>query len=149
MPEPTKIDFHHRRISRLSDFTELVEMLFPGSRNQRYAASCIFFELKWARGIVPNLKYIEAKYHITRRVFQRARAKLARIGLIEQVSRLNSRYDGQQGWRLSSRFETGLRQLAGRCATFREQSMSSKEKEHLFLQLTNSSRERPRTDREG
>ena len=112
MPEPTKIDFHHRRISQISDYTELVEMLFPGNRNQQHAAACIFFELKWADRIVPNLAYIETRYDVSRRTLQRTRAKLSRLGLIEHVRYLNSRYGGQHGWKLSSRFEGALRQLA-------------------------------------
>ena len=135
MTEPTKIDFHHRRISQLSDFTELIEMLFPGNRNQQHAAACVFFELKWADAIVPNLAYLETKYGISRRVLQRARAKLSRLGLIEHVSYLNSRYGGQHGWRLSSRFETGLRQLAQRCSVLRDKATSSKEKDGIMLQL--------------
>jgi len=131
----TKIDFHHRRISQLTDFTELIEMLFPGNRNQQHAAACIFFELKWADAIVPNLAYLETKYDISRRVLQRARAKLSRLGLIEHVSYLNSRYGGQHGWRLSSRFETGLRQLAQRCSVLRDKATSSKEKDGIMLQL--------------
>jgi hypothetical protein len=70
--ESTKVDFQHRRISQLSDFTELIEMLFPGNRNQRYAAACMFFELKWADGMVLTLAYLEAKYGMSRRVLQRA-----------------------------------------------------------------------------
>jgi hypothetical protein len=35
--------------------------------NQQYAAACIFFELKWANCIVPNLAYIESKYGVGRR----------------------------------------------------------------------------------
>jgi hypothetical protein len=89
--ESTKIDFQHRRISQISDFTELVEMLFPGNRNQQHAAACSFFELKWANRMVPNLAYLEKKYHISRRILQRTRAKLSRLGLIEHVSYLNSR----------------------------------------------------------
>ena len=88
MSEPTKIDFHHRRISQISDFTELIEMLFPGNCNQQHAAACIFFELKWANSIVPNLAYLESKYDISRRILQRTRAKLSRLGLIEHVSYL-------------------------------------------------------------
>jgi len=91
MTEPTKIDFHHRRISQISDYAELVEMLFPSNRNQQHAAACIFFELKWTNSIVPNLAYIETKYGVTRRILQRARAKLTRLGLIEHVSYLNKR----------------------------------------------------------
>jgi hypothetical protein len=135
MPEPTKIDFRHRRISQLSDFTELIAMLFPGNHNQQHAAACIFFELKWGDSIVPNLAYLESKYNISRRVLQRARAKLSRIGLIEYVSYLNSRYGGQQRWRLSSRFETALRQLAVKCAAFRDKATGLKEKDAVMLQF--------------
>ena len=140
MPEPTKIDFHHRRISQISDFTELVEMLFPGNRNQQDAAACIFFELKWANSIVPNLANIESKYNVTRRILQRARAKLTRLGLIKHVSYLNSRYGGQCGWKLSTRFERGLRLLAGRCSMLRAKKPSSKEKDKMLLELADAKR---------
>ena len=141
MPEPTKIDFHHRRISRLSDFTELIEMLFPGNRNQQHAEACIFFELKWTSAIVPNVAYLERKYGISRRALQRARAKLSRLGLIEHVSYLNSRYGGQHGWRLSGRFETALRQLADTCALLRRQANSSETKDRLYLTLVDAGKE--------
>jgi len=140
MPEPTKIDFHHRRISQISDYTELVEMFFPGNRNQQHAAACIFFELKWADSIVPNLAYIESKHNVTRRILQRARAKLTRIGLIKHVSYLNSRYGGQHGWKLSSIFETALRQLADKCSILREKSTNSEEKDKMLLQLVDARR---------
>ena len=140
MPEPTKIDFHHRRISQISDFTELIEMLFPGNRNQQHAAATIFFELKWANSIVPNLAYIESEYNVSRRILQRARAKLSRLGLLEHVSYLNSRYGGQHGWKLSSRFETALRQLADRCSVLRDKARSSKEKDQMLVELMDGRR---------
>ena len=140
MKEFTKIDFQHRQIPQLSDFAELIETLVPGNRNQQHAAAAIFFELKWASGIVPNLAYLESKYEISRRTLERARAKLTRLGLIEHISYLNSRYGGQQGWKLSSRFETALRQLAEKCAMFKNTSTSSKEKDTLLLQFTDARR---------
>jgi len=140
MKESTKIDFQHRRIPQISDFAELIEMLVPGNRNQQHAAAAIFFELKWADGIVPNLAYLESKYEISRRILERARAKLTRLGLIEHISYLNSRYGGQHGWKLSSRFETALRQLAEKCAMFKDTSTSSKEKDALLLQFTDAQR---------
>ena len=140
MSEPTKIDFHHRRIPQSSDFTELIEILFPGNRNQQHAAACIFFELKWAYSIVPNLRYIETKYNVSRRILQRARAKLTRLGLIEHISYLNSRYGGQHGWKLSSRFETALRQLAEKCSLLRDKTTSSKEKDVMMLELASAAR---------
>ena len=140
MTEPTKIDFHHRRISQISDFTELIEMLFPGNRNQQHAAACVFFELKWANRMVPTLTYVESKYGVSRRILQRARAKLSRLGLIEHISHLNSRYGGQHGWKLSSRFETALRQLAEKARTFRDKATSSKEKNGMMLGLLDARR---------
>ena len=140
MPEPTKIDFHHRRISQISDFTELIEMLFTGNRNQQHAAACIFFELKWADHIVPNLAYIETKYGVTRRILQRTRAKLTRLGLIEHVSYLNSRYGGQYGWKLSTRFERVLKQLASKCSMFREKAAGVQEKDDMLLRLVDMRR---------
>ena len=115
-------------------------MLFPGNRNQQHAAACIFFELKWGDSIVPNLGYLESKYDVSRRVLQRTRAKLARLGLIEHVSYLNSRYGGQHGWKLSSRFETGLRQLAERCSVLRDKTTSSEEKDAMMLELASAKR---------
>ena len=140
MPESTKIDFQHRRVSQISDFTELIAMLVPGNHNQQHAAACMFLELKWANCIVPNLAYIETKYGISRRILQRARAKLSRLGLIEHVSYLNSRYGGQHGWKLSSRFETALRQLAEKCALLREKTADSQEKDEMLLHLVAASR---------
>ena len=133
MPKSTKIDFQHRRIAQLLDFTELIEILFPGSRNQRYAAACIFSELKWADAMVPNLAYLEAKYGLSRRTLQRARAKLSRLGLIKHVSYRNSRYGGQHGWKLSGRFETGLRLLAEKCAVLRDRSRRDQDKDEMLL----------------
>ena len=45
MTVSTKIEFRYRRIREISDFTEIVEMLFPGNRNQRRAAAMILLEL--------------------------------------------------------------------------------------------------------
>ena len=134
MPESTKIEFHHRRINQISDFTDLIEILFPGNHNQQRAAACIFFEMKWANSIVPNLAYIESKYGVTRWILQRCRAKLSRLGLIEHVSYLNSQYSGH-GWKLSSRFETALRQLAEKCENLRDVKSSSKEKDLMLVEL--------------
>ncbi|MFC1795179.1 hypothetical protein ACFL3Q_16530 [Planctomycetota bacterium] len=140
MAPATKIDLHHRRTSQLSDFTELTEMLFPGNRNQQYAAACIFFELKWARHIVPSLAHLEKHYNVSRRILQRARAKLSRLGLIEYISYLNSRYGGQYGWRLSTRLEQTLHQIALKCADFRERKMSSKENDLMLLEFSDAKR---------
>jgi hypothetical protein len=136
MKESTKIEFQHRRIPQISDLAERIEVLVPGNRNQQHTAAAIFFELKWADRIVPHLAYLERKYEISRRILERARAKLTRLGLIEHISYLNSRYGGQHGWKLSSRFETAPRQLAEKCAMFKDATASSQEKNGLLVQFT-------------
>jgi hypothetical protein len=115
-------------------------MLFPGNRNQQHAAGCIFFELKWANSMVPNLAYMEKRYGISRRILQRTRAKLSKLGLIEHVSYLNSRYGGQHGWKLSTRFEQGLKQLAQKCTAFRDTKISSKEKDLMLVEFVDARR---------
>ena len=84
--------------------------------------------------------YIERKYDISRRILQRARAKLSRLGLIEHVSYLNSRYGGQHGWKLSSRSEGALRQLAEKAGSFRDRKVSSKEKDLMLVELMQARR---------
>jgi len=138
MAQYTKISFNHRR--EISDYSDLIEMLFPGNRNQQYAAACILFELKWADNIVPNLVYIENKYSTSRRILQRARAKLSRLGLIEHVSCFNSRYGGQAGWKLSTRFEGALKKLADKCTGFRNKDTSSREKDSMLVNFADARR---------
>ena len=138
MPEYTKINFNHRK--EISDYSDLVEILFPGNRNQQHAAVCILFELKWANNIVPNMANFETRYCISHRILQRARAKLSRLGLIEHVSYLNNRYGGQQGWKLSSRFERGLNQLAEKCIRLRDIKTSSREKDAILIEFANTKR---------
>ena len=87
-----------------------------------------------------SYRHIETKHDVTRRILQRARAKLTRLGLIEHVSYLNSRYGGRHGWKLSSRFETALRKLADKCSKLREKTASSKEKDNMLLQLVDARR---------
>jgi len=138
MVEYTKISFNHQK--DIADYSDLVEMLFPGNRNQQHAATCILFELKWADNIVPNLVYIENKYSTSRRILQRSRAKLSRLGLIEHVSSFNSRYGGQAGWKLSTRFERALNQLAQKCAGLRDIKTSTKEKDSMLVDFANARR---------
>ena len=139
MGEHTKISFNHRK--EISDYSDLVEMLFPGNRNQQHAAACILFELKWTDLLMPNMANLETQYGISRRILQRTRAKLSRLGLIEHVSSLNSRYDGQHGWKLSTRFERALNQLAQKCVGFRDAKTSSKEKDSMLVDFANARRD--------
>ena len=137
MTESTKIEFRHRRVRELHDMTDIVEILFPGNRNQQRAAACTLHELKWAQRIVPNLRYVEGQHRISRRTLQRTRAKLARLGLIEHVSSLNARYGGQQGWRLSGRLSAALRLLADAADEWRQDTTPElREKEQRLIGMT-------------
>jgi len=119
-------------------------MLFPDNRNQQHAATCIFYELKWAKHMVPNLAHIEKRYDVSRRILQRTRSKLSRLGLLEHISYLNNRYGGQYGWRLSTRFERTLNKLALKCADFRNTETSSREKETMLLDFADARRRIPK-----
>ena len=139
MPEYTKINFNYRK--DVADYSDLVEMLFPGNRNQQHAAACVLFELKWSESIVkPSLNFIQDKYTVSKRILERTRSKLSRLGLIEHVSSFNSRYGGQSGWKLSSRFEASLKKLAEKTASLRDKNSSSKEKNEMFVSLTDARR---------
>ncbi|MFH1614954.1 MAG: hypothetical protein ABIG61_07710 [Planctomycetota bacterium] len=145
MAEHTKISFNHRK--EISDYSDLVEMLFPGNRNQQHAAACILFELKWSEHILLDLAFIEHKYNTSRRILQRTRSKLSRLGLIEHISSFNSRYGGQAGWKLSTRFEAALRRLADQCVSFRGITPSSKDKDAMFINFADAKRNMFVTDR--
>ena len=119
MTEATKIDFRHRRVAQLADVADLVEVMFPGNRNQQHAAARILLALKMADGPMASLGTVERRYGMSRRTLQRTRAKLHRLGIIEHVSWMNSRYGGQHGWRLSAKMSTALRQLAGKVDDWR------------------------------
>jgi len=138
MPEYTKIDFSHRK--EISDYSDLVEMLLPGNRNQQHAAVCILFALKWSGPILRDLAFLEQKHDISRRILQRTRAKLARLGLIEHISSFNSRYEGRAGWKLSTRFEAALRRLADKCTLFRNRTLFPKDKDSMFVNFSSARR---------
>jgi len=126
MTEPSKIDFRYRRISQLGDITDLVDILFPGNRNQQHAAARILLALKASDKLLRSLSFLEDKYNISRRTLQRTRAKLSRLGLIEHITWMNTRYNGQQGWKLSSRMSTALRQLADKIDQWRKDDRSER-----------------------
>ena len=139
MPHYTKIHFNYRK--EISDYTDLVELLFPGNRNQQHAAACVLFELKWSgSSIRPSLNFIQDKYVISKRILERTRSKLSRLGLIEHVSSFNVRYGGQSGWKLSSRFEAALKRLAEKSYLLRDKNLSTKEKDEMFISLTDARR---------
>ncbi len=142
MTEPTKIDFHHRRVKRIDDLTDMVEMFFPGNRNQQHAAARILLALKSADEPMPSLGGLQDEHGISRRTLQRTRAKLSRLGLIERVTWMNTRYGGREGWKLSGRMGTALRQLAERIDRWRRDTRPERvEKERVLVGILGGSTE--------
>lgn len=137
----TKVDLSFNKIARLSDLSDLAELLFPGNRNQQHAFLAIHVELKWAdRHMVPNLGEIARKNGITKRTMERVRAKMRRMGLIDHVSRFNAAYGYREGWVLSRRFERSLRQLADKVASTADSPGGSREKDLMLLELADAHR---------
>jgi hypothetical protein len=120
MSEPTKIDFRHRRIREIEDITDLVGIIFPGNTNQQHAAARILLALKAADAPLASLRILEQQHNLTRRTLERTRAKLAAVSLIEYVSPLSKRANGDPGWRLSGRMSAALRLLADKIEAWRD-----------------------------
>lgn len=134
----TKIEFRHRQIQQLGDITDLVTILFPTNKNQQHAAARILLALKASHHLVPNLAFLQEEFNISRRTLERARAKLSRLGLIERVSWMNTRYGGQEGWKLSGRMSTALRQLADKVDDWRkDQCKARRMKDEVLVRMLN------------
>ena len=131
-----KIIFDHRKARTVEDVTDLMELLFPGNPRQRYAAARIVLSLEAAAGVPSPLHEVARAHGLSRRILERTRAKLARLGLIERVTWMNSRYGGRNGWKLSGRMSAGLRALADRIDQWRHDTgPSRKAKEEALAEL--------------
>ena len=120
MSGPTKIEFRHRRVREIEDIADIVAMIFPGNTNQQHAAAKILLALKAADASIPLMRFLEQQHNISRRTLERTRAKLAGLGLIEHVSALSKRANGNPGWRLSGRMSAALRVLADKIEAWKE-----------------------------
>ena len=130
----TKIAWSFNKIAKLADSADLAEMLFPGNRNQQHAFLVLLISLKWAdQRMVPNLASVTRQHGVSRRTFERVRAKLRRIGLIDHVSRFNARHGYREGWVLSTRFEHSLKTLADKIEHLKDPAIGSREKDEMLL----------------
>lgn len=131
-----KIIFDHRKARSIEDVTDLVALLFPSNGNQQHAAAHILLALRRTKAPVSRLNDLQDGHGISRRTMERTRAKLARLGLIERVSWMNSRFGGRQGWMLSGRMSTALRALADRIDRWRRDAGPSRaRKEEVLVEL--------------
>jgi hypothetical protein len=132
----TKIDWSFNKIAKLADSADLAEMLFSGNRNQQHAFLVLWFSLKWGdHRMVPNIAGVTRKHGISRRTFERVRAKLRRLGLIDHVSRFNAQHGYREGWVLSTRFQRSLSQLAAKTAALADPERGPREKDEMLLEF--------------
>ena len=137
----TKIELSFNKVKRLTDLSDLAELLFPSNRNLQHAFLAVWISLKWAdHHIVPNLSQVADKHAISRRTLERVRAKMRRLGLIDHVSRLSAKHGYREGWVLSSRFERALRELAEKVEHMKDRDGDSSEKDEIMLQLAEARR---------
>ncbi len=86
--------------------------------------------------MLPSPSLLERRDVISRRTLERTRAKLARVGLVEYVSPLSKRSNGQPGWRLSSRMSGALRLLADKIEAWRNDDRPERrEKDERLIEL--------------
>ena len=79
---------------------------------------------------------LSRRHTISRRTMERTRAKLAQLGVIERVTWMHRRYDGREGWVLSSKMAGTLRKLADQWEVWRADRRTDRtEKETALAEL--------------
>jgi len=114
---PTKIDVGFNKLRRVKDLDDIAAVLFPGNRRHQYAFAVIFLQIKWSNDVGADLRQRTLAQGVTRRVFERTRAKMRRLGLIDHVSRFNRQHGYREGWVLSERFGRSMERLSA-CVSF-------------------------------
>ena len=136
MKEGTKIEAALAGIRRVEDLDDLARVIMPGNRRHQHAFTVIFFVLKWNNGVVADLHKRALAHRVTKRVFERTRAKMHRLGLIEHVSRLSPKHGFRDGWKLSGKFEKGLEELASQIRAMKEHKQGTqREKDEFAINL--------------
>jgi hypothetical protein len=94
-------------------------------------------ELKWAQDqFLPSLQPTAQAHGITPRSVETVRAKMRRLGLIDQVSRFNAKHGYREGWVPSNRFQRSLQHLAKLTTELRTAEDPAREKkDRLLIQL--------------
>jgi len=92
---------------------DLARVLFPGNRNHQRVFLIMFVELKHAEGkFLGSFREVCSEHGTSPRMLETVRAKCRRLGLIDHVSRFNSRHGYREGWVFSTRFQRSLVHLA-------------------------------------
>jgi DNA-binding HxlR family transcriptional regulator len=132
----SKIVLNRGAVRQLDDITDLVALLIPGNRNQQHAAARILLALKAHGAPLAAFAELGRRHGISRRTLERTRAKLAQLGVIERVTWMHRRSSGQEGWVLSSKMTSTLRQLADLWEDWRTDERADRtEKETMLAEL--------------
>ena len=134
----SKVDFSFNKIRRIDGIDQLAEMLFPNNCQHQRLFHAIFVDLKWSPdGFLPSLSSVASNVNVSNRVLETVRAKMRRLGVIDHVSKFNSKYGYQEGWILSRRFERSLVNLATSVARLSETTdPRTEERDKLMLSLS-------------
>jgi len=136
----TKVEFASVRISQIHNIADLSKLLFPGNLNHQYAFMVIWMILRWQpESIVANLATRSYSRGVSRRTFERVRAKMRRMGLIQFVSRFDRSFGNREGWVLSTRFEQNLQQLRDTISQLRDIDKGSLEEDERLIEIARRS----------
>jgi len=132
----TKIELAAVRVGQLANLADLARLVFPNNLNHQHAFLVIWVALRWQpEGIVPDLAGRAYARGVSRRTFERVRAKMRRLGLIQFVSRFDRRFGNREGWILSTRFERTLDRLKEHIARFRDIHDASREEDERLIEI--------------
>ena len=130
----TKIEINKDKIYRTQDIHDLAHLIFPNknAKDLRVAFMLIFLSLKYSPGnqlTSPELEDLRTQKNsgISQKTLWKARATMARIGIIE-------RRDGIY-WQFSSRFGRSLKNLADKVNQFMVPIGNSEQEEKEWFLL--------------
>ena len=113
MPESTKVEISFNKINRIADLEDIAAILFPHNKRHQKVFMAIYLELKWApRQFLGSFGFLFEKYSLSKRVLEKVRAKCRRMGIIDHVSRFNSKHGYREGWIFSNKFRSSIVKLA-------------------------------------
>lgn len=109
MAARTKIEISPAIVRRISGLDDLARVFFPDNRNHRRAFVALWLGIKYAEGqFLPSSVNLTARYGISARTLEIARAKMKKLGLIQRVSHFSPAFGCRSGWIFSSRFRHSL-----------------------------------------
>jgi len=124
----TKIEVGFNKIRRITGLDDFARILFPDNKNHQKIFLTIFIELKYAPDeFLNNFKHVPEKYGVSERVLEIVRAKMRKLGIIDHVSKFNSKYGYHEGWVFSKKFSKSLNILAETAKKYQEEKDANQE----------------------